>query len=50
MQRSTILLIAALVVGVVYSVGLKAHLLNREDPEATLRRGEEAPAPFETRQ
>ena len=44
MQRSTILLTAALVAGVTYSVGLKAHLLNREDPEAVLRRGEPAPA------
>jgi len=43
MHRTTILLIATLAVGVTYSVSLKAYLLNREDPEATLHRGDEAP-------
>jgi peroxiredoxin len=40
---SSMLLIAACVISAIYSVGLKAHLLNREDAGATLRRGEAAP-------
>ena len=43
MSRATIVLIAALVLTGVYSVALKAYLLDREDPDAVLRRGEAAP-------
>ena len=43
MNRPAIMLIAALAVSGTYSVGLKAYLLNREDPETVLPRGEAAP-------
>ena len=43
MSRAAIMLIAALAVSGTYSVGLKAYLLNREDPETVLPRGEPAP-------
>ena len=43
MSRPAILLIAALAASGAYSIGLKAYLLNREDPETVLPRGEAAP-------
>jgi thiol-disulfide isomerase/thioredoxin len=44
MSRAAIMLIAALAASGAYSIGLKAYLLSREDPETVLPRGEAAPA------